>query len=63
LVHAALDRGVDQSQSLGHDQQHRDLEVPERPDQHGRLAAHGIDDARSDRQRRHEAEDLLVEVR
>jgi hypothetical protein len=63
LIDLTLDGVVEQAQALGHDQQHRDPVVAERPEQHGRLAADGIDDAGADQQWRDEAETLLEEVR
>ena len=63
LVDLSLDRRVEEPQALRHDQQDRHLEVAERTDQHGRLAADRVDDAGTDDQRAHEPEHLLVEVR
>jgi hypothetical protein len=63
LVDPPLDRRIEQPQSLGHDQEDRDLEVAEGPNQDGGLAADRIDDARPDGQRRDEPQDLLVQVR
>ena len=63
LVDLPLDRRVQEPQPLRHDQQDRHLEVAERADQHGGLAADRVDDAGADDQRAHEPEHLFIEVR
>ena len=51
LVDLSLDRRVQEPQALRDDQEDRHLEVAERADQHGRLAADRVDDAGPDDQR------------
>ena len=63
LVDLPLDRRVQEPQALRHDQQDRHLEVAERADQHGGLAADRVDDAGADDQRAHEPEHLFIQVR
>jgi len=62
LVDPPLDRGVEQPQTLGHDEQRGYAEVAEGPDQDRRLAADRVDHAGADDERREEAEHLLVQV-
>ena len=53
-VDPPLNRGVEQPQALGHDEQRGDAEVAEGPDQNRRLAADRVDHAGADDERREE---------
>ena len=63
LVDLAFDRGIEQAQPLGHDQQDRNAIVAEGPDEDRGLATDRIDDAGTDDQRPDESEHLFVEMR